>query len=126
ALKREGYSRSDISFKDVIQMAAFPGFWKMAAKHYKMGFEEYYRSFSKAAFVNSLQKLIPEITEKDIEPGGAGVRAQALERDGRLTDDFRIIEADRMIHVLNAPSPAATASLSIGDKISRLIINKLK
>jgi L-2-hydroxyglutarate oxidase len=126
ALKREGYSRSDISIKDVIQMAAFPGFWKMAAKHYRMGFEEYYRSFSKAAFVNSLKQLIPEITEKDIEPGGAGVRAQALERDGQFTDDFRIIEADRMIHVLNAPSPAATASLSIGDKISELIINRLK
>jgi L-2-hydroxyglutarate oxidase len=126
ALKREGYSRRDVSFKDLTQMAVFPGFWKMAAKHYKMGFEEYYRSFSKTAFVNSLKKLIPEITEKDIEPGGAGVRAQALERDGKLTDDFRIIETDRMIHVLNAPSPAATASLSIGDKISRLIINKLR
>ncbi len=126
ALKREGYSRSDVSLKDIIQMASFPGFWRMAAKHYKMGFEEYYRSLSKSAFVKSLQKLIPRITKDDIEQGGAGVRAQALERDGRLTDDFRIIEADRMIHVLNAPSPAATASLSIGDKISALIIDRLK
>ncbi|HEY6907018.1 MAG TPA: L-2-hydroxyglutarate oxidase [Ignavibacteriaceae bacterium] len=126
ALKREGYSRKDVSPADIVQMAAFPGFWKMAAKHYKMGFEEYYRSFSKAAFVRSLQKLIPEITGNDIEPGGAGVRAQALERDGKLTDDFRIVESERMIHVLNAPSPAATASLSIGEKIAGLIISRLK
>ncbi len=126
ALKREGYSRSDFALKDVLQMAAFPGFWKMAAKHYKMGFKEYYRSLNKSSFVHSLQKLIPEITGDDIEAGGAGVRAQALEKDGKLTDDFRIIEADKMIHVLNAPSPAATASLSIGDKISQLIISRLR
>ncbi len=126
ALKREGYSRSDFSMKDVLQMAVFPGFWKMAAAHYKMGFKEYYRSFSKNSFVHSLQKLIPEITGDDIEAGGAGVRAQALEKDGKLSDDFRIIEADKMIHVLNAPSPAATASLSIGDKISKLIMNRLQ
>lgn len=125
AFKREGYSRSDISVKDVLQMVSFPGFWKMAAKHYKMGFKEYYRSLSKTAFVRSLQKLIPEITEEDIVPGGAGVRAQALERDGNLTDDFRIVETEKVIHVLNAPSPAATASLSIGDKISELIIKRL-
>jgi len=126
ALKREGYSRSDFALKDILEMSVFPGFWKMAAKHYKMGFKEYYRSFSKASFVHSLQKLIPEITADDIEAGGAGVRAQALEKDGRLTDDFRIIEAEKMIHVLNAPSPAATASLSIGDKISQLIISRLR
>jgi (S)-2-hydroxyglutarate dehydrogenase len=126
AFKREGYSHNDFSITDVLQMAAFPGFWKMAAKYYKMGFKEFYRSLSKAAFVKSLQKLIPEITEEDIEPGGAGVRAQALERDGKLTDDFRIVESEKMIHVLNAPSPAATASLSIGDKISELIISRLK
>ncbi len=126
AFKREGYARNDFSLGDVLQMAAFPGFWKMAAKHYKMGFKEYYRSLVKTSFVHSLQKLIPEITGEDIEPGGAGVRAQALERDGRLTDDFRIVETGNMIHVLNAPSPAATASLSIGDKISQLIKKKLQ
>jgi L-2-hydroxyglutarate oxidase len=126
AFKREGYSRIDFSLNDVLQMASFPGFWKMASKHYKMGFQEYYRSLVKTAFVHSLQKLIPEITGEDIEPGGAGVRAQALERDGRLTDDFRIVETVNMIHVLNAPSPAATASLSIGDKISHLINQKLQ
>ena len=126
AFKREGYSRIDFSIKDVLQMAAFPGFWKMAAKHYRMGFKEYYRSMVKSSFVHSLQKLIPEITADDIEPGGAGVRAQALERDGSLTDDFRIVETADMVHVLNAPSPAATASLSIGDKISQLIKEKLR
>ncbi len=126
ALKREGYSRMDFSLNDVLQMASFPGFWKMASKHYKMGFKEYYRSLVKTSFVHSLQKLIPEITGEDIEPGGSGVRAQALERDGRLTDDFRIVETKDMVHVLNAPSPAATASLSIGDKISLLIKKKLQ
>jgi L-2-hydroxyglutarate oxidase len=126
ALKREGYNRSNFSLNDVLQMAAFPGFWKMAAKHYKMGFKEYYRSLVKSSFVHSLQKLIPEITGDDIEPGGAGVRAQALEKDGRLTDDFRIVETSNMVHVLNAPSPAATASLSIGDKISQLIKKKIQ
>ena len=125
ALKREGYSRTDFSLNDILQMASFPGFWKMASNHYKMGFKEYYRSLVKNSFVHSLQKLIPEITGDDIEPGGAGVRAQALEKDGRLTDDFRIIETNNMVHVLNAPSPAATASLSIGDKISQLIKKKL-
>ncbi len=126
AFKREGYSRTDFSMNDVMQMAAFPGFWKMAAKHYRMGFKEYYRSMVKTSFVHSLQKLIPEITADDVEPGGAGVRAQALERDGSLTDDFRIIETADMVHVLNAPSPAATASLSIGYKISQLIKEKLQ
>lgn len=126
AFKREGYLRSDFSVTDVLRMAVYAGFWKMAAKHYKMGFKEYYRSLSKAAFVKSLRKLIPDIAEEDIEPGGAGVRAQALEKDGKLTDDFRIVEADRMIHVLNAPSPAATASLSIGDNISKLVLERLR
>ena len=121
AFKREGYKHSDISFSDMTEMIAYRGFWKMAAKHYKMGLHEFYRSFSKAAFVKALQKLIPEIKYDDIYHEGAGVRAQALEPDGKLVDDFRIIEAEKMIHVLNAPSPAATASLSIGQTISELI-----
>lgn len=126
AFRREGYSRNDFSVKDVSQMIMFPGFWKMAAKYYEMGFKEFYRSFSKHAFVKSLQKLVPEITDVSIEKGGSGVRAQALERDGNLADDFRIIESRKMIHVLNAPSPAATASISIGDKISELILSRLR
>ena len=122
AFKREGYKHSDISIPDILGMITYTGFWKMAAKHYKMGFHEFHRSFSKEAFVKALQKLIPEIQLDDIYREGAGVRAQALEPDGKLVDDFRIIEGDKMVHVLNAPSPAATASLSIGQTISELIV----
>jgi (S)-2-hydroxyglutarate dehydrogenase len=125
AFKREGYKHTDFSFLDMIQMMTFGGFWRMAAKHYKMGFHEFYRSYSKTAFVRALQKLIPAIKYDDIYRAGAGVRAQALEPDGKLVDDFRIVEAERMIHVLNAPSPAATASLSIGQTISELIVKNL-
>ena len=124
AFKREGYKKTDFSFIDLLEMKLYPGFWKMAAKYYKMGFQEFRRSFSKDLFVQSLQKLIPEIQSDDIEIGGAGVRAQALERDGKLVDDFRIVEAERMVHVLNAPSPAATASLSIGKTISQMVIKR--
>lgn len=124
AFKREGYKKTDFSFRDILEMKLYPGFWKMAAKHYKMGFQEFRRSFSNELFVKSLQKLIPEIQSDDIEVGGAGVRAQALERDGKLVDDFRIVEAERMVHVLNAPSPAATASLSIGKTISEMVIKR--
>jgi len=124
AFKREGYKKTDFSFQDLLEMNLYPGFWKMAAKYYKMGLQEFRRSFSKELFVQSLQKLIPEIQYDDIEVGGAGVRAQALERDGKLVDDFRIVEAERMVHVLNAPSPAATASLSIGKTISEMVIKR--
>lgn len=122
--KREGYSKSDFSLRDVLEMKFYPGFWKMAMKHYKMGIGEFRRSFSKKLFVESLQKLIPDVQYDDVYPEGAGVRAQALEKDGKLVDDFRIVEAVQMIHVLNAPSPAATASLSIGDKIASMIEKK--
>jgi (S)-2-hydroxyglutarate dehydrogenase len=126
AFKREGYSKKDFSFADVSRMFFFPGFIKMASKYYKMGFGEFYRSFSKKAFVSALQKLLPEISIDDIEPGGAGVRAQALDKNGKLVDDFRIVEGKRMVHVLNAPSPAATASLSIGKTIAETIKTKFK
>jgi (S)-2-hydroxyglutarate dehydrogenase len=126
ALKREGYKKTDFSFRDVIEMKLYPGFWKMAINHYKMGIGEFRRSFSKRLFVESLQKLIPEVQYDDVYPEGAGVRAQALESDGKLVDDFRIVEAKQMIHVLNAPSPAATASLSIGEKIASMIEKKFK
>lgn len=126
AFKRTGYKKSDIDISQISEMLLYPGFWKMAKKHYKMGWKEFKRSFSKKLFVKSLQKLIPELTEDDIIPGGSGVRAQALDRDGKLLDDFRIIQTDKMIHVLNAPSPAATASLSIGDTISDMIIKNFK
>ncbi len=125
AFKREGYSHKDFSVKDVLQMISYNGFWKMASKHYRMGMHEFHRSLSKAAFVKALQKLIPEIQFDDVHPEGAGVRAQALEPDGKLVDDFRIVEAEKMIHVLNAPSPAATASLSIGKTIAERVVSRL-
>ena len=105
AFKREGYSHKDFSATDILEMAAYSGFWKMAAKHYKMGIGEFYRSFNKNAFVRALQKLVPEVEHDDLTQGGAGVRAQAVDPNGKLVDDFRIVEAEKMVHVLNAPSP---------------------
>jgi L-2-hydroxyglutarate oxidase len=120
ALRREGYSRWSFSFRDAVQMAAYPGFWRMAWKYGRTGMGELYRSFSKRAFVAALQRLIPELTSEDLQRGGAGVRAQAVDPAGALVDDFRIVTAEGMIHVLNAPSPGATASLSIGRTIADL------
>ncbi len=121
AFKREGYTKTSFRFADAMGTAAFPGFWKMARKHWKNAVGEYYRSFSKPAFVKALQKLLPELTEADIIPGGSGVRAQALDSDGKLLDDFRFVHTEGIIHVCNVPSPAATASLVIG----REIVNQL-
>jgi (S)-2-hydroxyglutarate dehydrogenase len=121
AFKREGYKKTDFSGRDILEMIGYGGFWRMALKHYKMGIKEFYRSFSKEEFVAALQVLVPEIKGEDINPGGSGVRAQALEPDGKLVDDFRIIEAGNMVHVLNAPSPAATASISIGRTIASIV-----
>ncbi len=122
AFRREGYSRGSFRTRDVVQMLGYRGFWRMAAKYYDMGVAEMYRSFSKRAFLRALQRLIPELNEPDIRRSGAGVRAQAIDRDGKIVDDFRIVEAERMVHVLNAPSPAATASLSIGRTIADMAI----
>jgi (S)-2-hydroxyglutarate dehydrogenase len=121
ALKREGYRKTDFNLQDAVETAVFPGFWKMAAKYWKSGVGEYYRSLSKAGFTRALQKLLPEIQQSDLVPGGAGVRAQALDRTGKLLDDFTIIRSDRMIHVCNVPSPAATASLMIGEQIVEMM-----
>ena len=126
AFKREGYTHKDFSAKDVSQMFFYKGFWKMASKYYKMGMGEFHRSLSKSAFVKALQRLVPEIQYDDVYPEGAGVRAQALEPDGKLVDDFRIVESEKMVHVLNAPSPAATASLSIGKTIAGKVIDRIK
>lgn len=117
AFKREGYRRSSLSLRDLLETFSYLPFWQMVFKYGRMGFSEQYRSLFKAAFVKSAQKLIPDITAEDIVPASAGVRAQAVERGGRLVDDFRIIEKENMLHVLNAPSPAATASLAIGATI---------
>ena len=122
ALKREGYKKSSFSLKDNLEMISYPGFWKMCFKFWKVGIKETARSFSKRLFLKSLQRIIPQIQKADIFPGGAGVRAQALEPGGALVDDFRIIEKENMVHVLNAPSPAATASLNIGRSIAQTAI----
>lgn len=120
AFRREGYHRTSFSLRDTAELAAYSGFWHMAGKFWKTGMGEFHRSFSKPAFVRALQRLLPALREDDLIPGGAGVRAQAVAPDGSLIDDFRIEKSDRMIHVLNAPSPAATSSLSIGDTIATL------
>ena len=114
AFKREGYCRTDINCADLFEVLTFPGFWKLARKYYRDGMMEMVRSVSKRAFVRSLQQLIPEITEDDLVPTDSGVRAQALMPDGKLVDDFLIVNGKSSIHVCNAPSPAATASLEIG------------
>lgn len=120
AFRREGYGKFSFSPKDALSTATYLGFWRMARQHWRMSLGEWHRSFSKSAFVRALQRLMPAITEADLAPGGAGVRAQALERSGKLVDDFRIQQTPRSIHVLNAPSPAATASLAIGETIARM------
>ena len=122
AFKREGYKFGDISIPDVWEYGTFGGFWRMVLKYWQTGMGEMYRSLVKAAFVSALKRLLPEIEDKDIHRTGSGVRAQALAPNGALLDDFSIAEADRMIHVLNAPSPAATASISIGETIADMAI----
>jgi (S)-2-hydroxyglutarate dehydrogenase len=125
AFSREGYRKSDINLKEMAETLAWPGFRKVAAKYWKTGLGEIYRSFSKGAFTKALQKLIPEIQSSDLVEGGAGVRAQACDRTGGLVDDFLIIEEQRVINVCNAPSPAATSSLSIGEAVADMALRKL-
>ncbi len=125
AFKREGYHKSDVDLVEMFESLSWPGFQKVAAKYWKTGIGEFYRSFSKTAFTKALQKFIPEVQEDDLIPAEAGVRAQACDRTGGLIDDFKIIEKQRAIHILNAPSPAATSSLSIGNTIAQLSINHL-
>ncbi|MEJ2292494.1 MAG: L-2-hydroxyglutarate oxidase [Deinococcales bacterium] len=120
AFDREGYSVLDVSLRDTAESLSYPGLWRMAGRFIGVGLYEYYRSFSKVAFVHAIQRLLPDIDVKDVRRGGAGVRAQALGRDGKLLDDFVIRESERALHVLNAPSPAATASLAIGRHLSDL------
>jgi len=120
AFKREGYKKSDFSFADFYNAISWKGFRKVAIKYWKTGLGEFYRSYSKAAFTKALQKLMPAIRATDLIPSGSGVRAQACELNGGLLDDFHIIQQGACIHVLNAPSPAATSSLSIGKKVASL------
>ena len=121
AFAREGYTKLDINLVDLFESLTYPGFIRMAAKHWKTGCGEMWRSFSKAAFVRALQRLMPDIRSEHLHPAPAGVRAQALGRDGKLVDDFVIEENDLVVSVLNAPSPAATAALNVG----RLVVDRL-
>lgn len=121
AFRREGYTKRDIHFGELFESLTYPGFVRLALKHWRNGMGEMWRSFSKRAFVRALRRLMPEIKAEHLEPAPAGVRAQALARDGSLVDDFLIVESERMVHVCNAPSPAATASLNIG----KTIVDKL-
>jgi L-2-hydroxyglutarate oxidase len=126
AFRREGYRRTSFSLGDSLEMAGYLGFWRMASKYWPMALAEWHRSFSKRAFVRALQGLVPALRGEDVRRSGAGVRAQALDRRGRLLDDFHIVEADRMVHVLNAPSPAATASISIGRAIAQMAVRSFQ
>ncbi|MCL4787561.1 MAG: L-2-hydroxyglutarate oxidase [Verrucomicrobia bacterium] len=120
AFAREGYAKSDVNLADLFDALTFSGLWRFLAQHKRMSWEELKRSFSKELFCESLQRLVPDIRLEDLEPGGAGVRAQAMSPDGTLVQDFCFQQSRNALHVLNAPSPAATASLAIGEEIARL------
>jgi L-2-hydroxyglutarate oxidase LhgO len=122
AFRREGYSKNSFRATDVFEFATFPGFWRMAATHWRLSLGEYYRSVNKAAFVRALQRFIPALTEDDLEPGGSGVRAQALHLNGTLIDDFHFVYSKGILHVSNVPSPAATASLAIARHIIDMVV----
>ncbi len=125
AFRREGYTKTAFHLGEFGETLGWPGFQKVAYKYWRTGIGEMYRSWSKAAFTKALQKLMPEITEADLVPGGAGVRAQACDKDGGLIDDFLILEGEGVVNICNAPSPAATSSLSIGQTVADLVIKRL-
>jgi (S)-2-hydroxyglutarate dehydrogenase len=126
ALKREGYLKTSFNIGDVFDYASFPGFWIMAAKHWQMSMGEFHRSWSKTAFVRALQRLMPQLEADDLVPGGSGVRAQALDVNGKLIDDFYFAYTEGIVHVCNVPSPAATASLAIGKYIVNTVAKHLE
>jgi L-2-hydroxyglutarate oxidase len=121
--KREGYKRTSFSLKDTFEALTFKGTWKLFGKHWRKGIDEYKRAFSKRLFVKALQKMMPTITENDVQSARAGVRAQAIDFDGNMIDDFKIMKHNGNIHVLNAPSPAATSCLAIADEIVSVVLN---
>jgi (S)-2-hydroxyglutarate dehydrogenase len=127
AWAREGYKKSDLAWRELLETFKWKGFWRLVSRYWGPGWKEMARSYSKARFAQALQKLVPEIGQEDLLPGGSGVRAQALGNDGALLDDFAIVQKVRMLHVLNAPSPAATSSLAIAQylvtAISKLLLN---
>jgi L-2-hydroxyglutarate oxidase len=124
AWAREGYGRASLSPRDAAEMLAFGGFWRLGLRHWRMGLGEAWRSLSTAAFVAALRRLVPELRPADVRRAGAGVRAQALGPDGRLLDDFCFADGERAVHVLNAPSPAATASIAIGRAVAARAVER--
>ena len=125
AFAREGYSRRKVNFSELAETLTYKGFLRLAAKYYRTGIDELHRSYSKRAFVRALQHLIPEVGYEDLERSGAGVRAQAIAPDGSMINEFVVLEDERIIHVLNAPSPAATSSLSIGQDVADKLFSKM-
>ena len=125
AFAREGYRKTDINLADLWDALTFPGLWRFLGKHKRMSWQELRRSFSRELFCASLQRLVPEIRAEDLAPGGAGVRAQAMSPEGGLVQDFCLLNRPRALHVLNAPSPAATAALAIGEAISNLVAKEI-
>jgi (S)-2-hydroxyglutarate dehydrogenase len=125
ALAREGYRWGQVNLLDAVDAALYPGLWRFIARHGQTCAQEVLRSLSRRRFCESLQKLVPEIQEDDLKPGGAGVRAQAMTIDGSLVDDFAFVEGDRELHVVNAPSPGATASLAIGQIVADKVAKQL-
>ena len=125
AFKREGYKKTDFSPADLYDALSFVGLWRFLGRHKRMCWEEMKRSFSKELFCQSLQRLVPDIRAEDLEPGGAGVRAQALDPDGTLVQDFSFVRGRKALHVLNAPSPAATAALTIGGEIAAQLVGEV-
>jgi L-2-hydroxyglutarate oxidase len=121
AFAREGYRKRDISLPDLFESLTYPGVLRLFRRHWRMGLGEMWRSVSKRAFVRELQRLVPEIRGDQVRPAPAGVRAQAVAQDGQMVDDFLICESDRLVHVCNAPSPAATSSL----QIAKTVVNRL-
>jgi len=125
AFAREGYRKTDVNLADLFDALSFPGLWKFLAKHWSMSWAETKRSFSRRLFCESLQRLVPEIRNEDLAPGGAGVRAQAMSPNGQLVQDFHFVAQPHGLHVLNAPSPGATASLAIGEEIANELAQQL-
>jgi L-2-hydroxyglutarate oxidase LhgO len=121
ALAREGYRRSDVKLSDAWEALGWAPFWRLARQYWRTGFGEIARSLSRELFARALQRLVPDVRAEDLDPGGAGVRAQALSADGRLLDDFVITRTERFVNVLNAPSPAATAALAIGERVAAIV-----
>jgi L-2-hydroxyglutarate oxidase len=125
ALSREGYTKWDVSVPDLADSLTSSGLWRFLGRYAGPSWEETRRSFSRRLFCASLQKLVPEVRDEDLEAGGSGVRAQAMSPDGTLVDDFHFVEGDRELHVVNAPSPAATCSLMIGEELATTVAERL-